>query len=235
MILDISIVISNYNESFKLRKILESLSKIIKKNYIPNYEIIVIDDGSKSKHKSYITYLVNSVFSSLKIKLISYEKNIGLGKLFLKSIDCCTKKHFMWIPGDNSISRESLIQIFQNHLEEDEILLVIPDNEFSRNKLRLFLSKFYVAIINFISDQKIKYYNGPNVYPLKYLKLVPYRFKSFVLLSYLSLFLIIKLNLNYKYQTYKLIENQKFFTSAISVRNIFDAVKLIFLLLLKKI
>lgn len=235
MIFDLSLVISNYNESFKLRKILNSLSQIIKKNYIPNYEIIVIDDGSKSKHKNYVAYLVNSVFSSLNIKLISYEKNVGLGKLFLNSIDYSTRKHFMWIPGDNSISRESLIEIFQNHLEEDEILLVIPNNELSRNKLRLLLSKLYVVIINFISGQKIKYYNGPNVYPLKYLKLVPHKFESFVLLSYLNLFLIFKLNLKYKYQSYKLIENRKFFTSAISVRNLFDAVKLIFLLLLKKI
>jgi len=72
ILLEISIIIPAYNEEQRLKSTLEKVVAYLEE-YNPNYEIIVVDDGSKDK-----TFELASAFHP-KVRAIKQPRNMGKG------------------------------------------------------------------------------------------------------------------------------------------------------------
>ena len=80
-----------------------------------------------------------------------------------------TKNYLTWFPGDHSIDKESMIPILAKIGQADIIVSYIGNPE-SRPLLRQIVSKTFVWLMNAIFHFRLRYYNGPTVYPVRLLK-----------------------------------------------------------------
>ena len=97
---DVSIIVPAYNEEKRASGFLEELSSYCIKN-ISNYEIICVDDGSTDKTKE----LFESIASkNSKIRIVSYEKNMGKGYAVKKGVESAKMKNILFIDADGSIA-----------------------------------------------------------------------------------------------------------------------------------
>ncbi len=69
----VSVIIPAYNEEKRIKKTLETVSEYMEKTF-PDYEVLVVDDGSKDKTCQVVLPFLND-----KIRLLSYGENRGKG------------------------------------------------------------------------------------------------------------------------------------------------------------
>jgi len=103
----------------------------------------------------------------MNIQVFFLKKNIGLGGAFRYGALKMTGSHLIFIPSDNSHPVAGLVEILKkiNIKKSNHILISFVKNKKSRNFTRRLISILYTKILNIIFRNKIKYFNGLNVYP----------------------------------------------------------------------
>lgn len=99
----ISIVIPCYNEQETISKVLKQIEKL----EIPNYEVIVVDDGSTDNS-------LNEIRNFSNIIIVKHKKNIGYGRSLRDGVKYAT--------GDIIVTMDSDGQ----HLPKDLLILIKP-------------------------------------------------------------------------------------------------------------
>jgi glycosyltransferase involved in cell wall biosynthesis len=123
------------------------------------YEVIVVDDGSTDLTSATIErYIKNN--QDLTIKLIKRVQNVGLGTNYFESAIVACGTYFMLVNGDNVEPVETIKAIISKVGQAD---MVIPNfGKLDKRKWnRRLLSILFTTIVNFISGNRIGYYNGP--------------------------------------------------------------------------
>ncbi len=155
-----SISISFFVPCFNEEKNVENTLEVIKKAAVSiNYEIIVVDDGSTDL-TSAATERYIALNPEILITLVKRAKNVGLGANYLSSAQIAQGTHFMLVNGDNVEPVESLETIIGKVGQAD---MVIPNfrNADKRKWNRRALSSLFTSIVNYLSGNRISYYNGP--------------------------------------------------------------------------
>jgi dolichyl-phosphate beta-glucosyltransferase len=147
--LNLSVIIPAYNEEHRIK---ETLNKIInhlnKKKY--NYEIIIVDDGSKDKTISIIQNIKNK-----KIRILKNEINKGKGYSIKRGVLNATRDLILFSDADLSTPIEELdhfikyldydIIIGSRALKESNIIIHQPFyREYSGKIFNLFVKLFTV-------------------------------------------------------------------------------------------
>jgi glycosyltransferase involved in cell wall biosynthesis len=166
----LSIILPSYNEEKNIQDTFITVIKSLKKCSILNFEIIFIDDGSTDNSKNEIKYIVNKFDKKIKFKFQLFKKNFGLGKAFRSGINLASGSHVMFIPTDNYHPSKGLVEILKKINWNDDILLSYVKNIENRSIFRRFISRLYTLILNILFLNKIKYFNGLNIYPKEILK-----------------------------------------------------------------
>jgi dolichyl-phosphate beta-glucosyltransferase len=100
--LSISVVIPAYNEEKRIGKTLKRLSSYLsKKKY--DYEIIVVDDGSRDK-----TVQVAKSFANKKLRILKNRENMGKGASVRKGMLAARKKFVLFSDSDLSTPIEEI-------------------------------------------------------------------------------------------------------------------------------
>lgn len=154
---DISCFVACFNEEEHIQATLNNLTWGLKANSI-NYEIIVIDDASTDNSVKCIEAWIKEN-SAEEIRLVKRGKNVGLARNFVRALNISTGKYFRLVCGDDVEPMETLKKIFSNIGKKD---LIIPYHTRCPGKtvLRCVISWLYTRLVNIISGNKIKYYNG---------------------------------------------------------------------------
>lgn len=157
---DISCYVACFNEEKHIQATLNNLIRALKANSI-NYEIIVIDDASTDSSVKCIEAWIKEN-STEEIRLVKRGKNVGLARNFVRALHISTGKHFRLICGDDVEPMEALKAIFSNIGKKD---LIIPHHTKCPGKtvLRKVISWLYTRLVNTLSGNRIKYYNGLTV------------------------------------------------------------------------
>lgn len=156
----LTIIIPAFNEEANIRGAIEAIEGIVQE-YIADYELLVFDDGSRDG-----TYpiVVGLSLHHPRIKLIANMQNRGLAYIAREGIRLASKSHLTWFPGDNSISRDSMGPILEA-IGQADIIVAYMSNVHQRDLLRRWLSRTFTFLMNTLFALKIRYYNGPTVYP----------------------------------------------------------------------
>jgi len=168
----LSIYVPCFNEE---NNITNTLNKIKEAVQHISYEMLVVDDGSEDKTIKMIEKFKKNN-PNVNIKIIRNENNLGIGFNHRATVHKASGKYYMMITGDAPEPSDEIKKIVNNIGKADMILTYLIDK---RGVARRALSKIFVFIINLITLNNIKYYNGPNIHLLENVKLYSGRRSGF--------------------------------------------------------
>lgn len=92
-----SIIILVYNEEETISSVFFNLKKFLIENYISEFEIIIVNDGSNDNSEKIIMDIkeINS-----EVNYIRHPLNLGIGKALLSGYKNAVKENVIMIPGD---------------------------------------------------------------------------------------------------------------------------------------
>lgn len=156
-LLDLTCFVSCYNEAPYIADTLEAICGAASEVGL-RFEIIVIDDCSKDESRDVVREYVRS-HPHYNIILIANRTNKGLAQNYLDGAFLGRGKYYRLVCGDSSEPKETIVTILRAIGEADCIVpyhVPVPDRSLSRR----LISKTYTFIINTITGNKIRYYNG---------------------------------------------------------------------------
>src|SRR3990167_6341846 len=158
---DLTIFVSCYNEAVF---IVDTLNTIITAMQMTRktFEIIVIDDGSKDESLVCVKHYIEQ-HPDVDIILRANKKNKGLAQNYVDGAFMGRGKYYRLFCGDNSEPTETIVKVVNAIGEAD---IIVPYYTLFQNKssYRQMISKIYTKIINIISGNKIRYYNGLHIH-----------------------------------------------------------------------
>ena len=150
-----------YNEEHNIAKVFRNIEEAAKN--LP-YEILVFDDNSSDNSVKTINNYIK-VNKSKKIRLFKNKKNMGLGSNYFFGTYYARGSHYMLINGDNVEPKSAIISIISNINKADIIIPYFGRND-KRNFSRKLISTLFTFIVNLISGNNLKYFNGPVLHKL---------------------------------------------------------------------
>lgn len=159
--IDLTLFISCYNEEDfivdTLDTVIHAMQEVKK-----TYEIIVIDDCSKDRSIELVREYIES-HPNINIILRANKKNKGLAQNYVDGAFIGRGKYYRLICGDNAEPIDTIITILKRVGEAD---IIVPYYISAQGKSghRQLISKIFTWIINRVSGNKIKYYNGLQVH-----------------------------------------------------------------------
>lgn len=163
----LSIIIPAYNEEANIHDTLVNVNEAINISQISDYEILVIDDGSKDK-TAQIVREAEAEFKNLR--LIENPQNMGFGASYRVGVDTASKEYTTMVHGDNAWQADTLGEFFK-HLGKSKVVIGYTKDMLKARKLkRTVISKAFTFVVNSITHYGLKYYNGLQIHPSKTLK-----------------------------------------------------------------
>jgi len=152
----ISFVVLALNEESFIDNTIETIILAAKNSKISDYEIIMVNDGSSDRTGEIMDQIAAC---TPKTRTIHNPVNLGLGAAYLKGVKVASLEYIMIIAGDNIMPVNSIAQIASQIGRHDMVLPYMTDDQF-REPIRRYGSSGFTWLINLMSENKIKYYNG---------------------------------------------------------------------------
>jgi len=168
MTYEVTLFVPCFNEEDNILSTLSTIQKAIH-NFDINFEIMLVSDGSTD---ATISLALGHDIKNLKncaFELFDEKKNKGLGFRYLEAAKKCRGTYFMLINGDNVETVEQIKTILNHKGQADSIVPFFGKND-SRSIFRRNLSLVFTKVINLISGNKLKYYNGAVLHKSQNLK-----------------------------------------------------------------
>jgi glycosyltransferase involved in cell wall biosynthesis len=155
--LDLTIFVSCYNEAPYIVDTLNTVCAAAREVGL-SFEVIVIDDGSKDNSRELVRdYIARHPEENLILR--ANHVNKGLAQNYVDGAFMGRGKYYRLICGDNSEPKETIVTVLKAIGEADIIIPYYLSNE-GKGFRRELISKCYTALINLITGNKIRYYNG---------------------------------------------------------------------------
>lgn len=189
---DITILVPAFNEEKNIPDVVKQLERVVPK-YTPDYEILIIDDGSTDTTGMVADRLAAK---NRHIRVIHHAINRGFGITVKDGIRVAKKTYITGLPGDNDTDI-SLIEGFLKELGQADLLIGAMTHNRQRSLARRFLSRTFVVLMNLAFGLHLTYYNGYFACKTDLLRSIPIQSEGF------AIFAEIKVRLLSRGVTYK--------------------------------
>jgi dolichol-phosphate mannosyltransferase len=159
----VSVIVPAFNEEKNIGNAIIKYERIVKELF-DDYEIIIVDDGSKDKTSQIADKLVLNGYD--KVWLIRHSKNWGIGRAFKTGLKLATKDYVIMLSGEGDIDDAGIRRIF-GALGEADIIKTIIENNNERPWYRRLATKTMTTLLNIRFGLRIKYYSGYVLYRRK--------------------------------------------------------------------
>ena len=220
----ISIFIPAYNEEKYISKAANTILDIAKNNSVL-VELIIANDGSTDNTISIINDLS---IKNTNVSIINNEINIGIGASFKKFLKIAKYNKIMIAPGDDDANLELIEKLFQNFNKADLITSFYMNRE-ARGKIRVLISDIYHLIYLVFFGYTNIYLNGPTIYPSNLLRSFKIRSNRFSIVTELNIKCM--RSKIYFYEVPGMMNTGSAGSTAISFKNLFEVIKVFFLLI----
>jgi len=156
----ITIVIACLNEEENLQATYDGVVKAVAASPFEDHEIMIINDGSHDRTGEIADSLASE---DPHVRVIHNDTNRGFGSSFNLGLKHSKMTYLTVVPGDNEIMPESIEKILKA-VGKADLITSYTENTWVRPLYRRFLSKCFTTLINVLFGNRLKYYNGPNVY-----------------------------------------------------------------------
>lgn len=162
--IDLTAYVSCYNEAPFVVQTLSDICEALRGSGL-SYEILVIDDGSRDGSIELVRKFI-SEHPDERMILRCNLKNAGLAQNYIDGAFLGTGRYYKLFCGDNTEPVESIVQICKVIGTAD---MVIPSylSVEGKNAFRQALSRTYTGLINLVSGNRLRYYNGLAVHRRK--------------------------------------------------------------------
>lgn len=141
----LSIFFPVYNDAKSIQWLLQKANSVAK-NIANDYEILVINDGSKDNTKS-VLELLQSKYK--KLKVINHPKNRGYGAALFSGFESSKKEWIFYTDGDGQYDPQELTNLVKRINKQTD---VVNGYKLSRadSAMRKFLGGLYNLLIHFL-------------------------------------------------------------------------------------
>ena len=173
----LSIIVPCYNEEDAIVPSATAIISILHELCIEDYEIILVDDGSRDNTVKNINAFIESNPTE-RLKIVRHHANLGLGAAFWTGVDNAKKSVVTWTPGDNENNPKEIIQYIRM-IDFVDVVVPFVFNFDVRSKKRQIISKTFLNVMNFLFNTRFNYTNGPALYRREVLSCPLLRSRSF--------------------------------------------------------
>jgi glycosyltransferase involved in cell wall biosynthesis len=164
----VTVVIPAFREEGNIEAAIDSVLQVVQKAS-PDYEIIVVDDGSPDKTGDFARLKAQT---NPNIRVAVNASNEGFGYSFARGVKMAGKEFITVFPGDNDMSAHSLKDLLDARGSAD-IVISYMQKTTKRSLFRRFVSKVFVITMNLLFGLHLKYYNGSFICRASLLKAIP--------------------------------------------------------------
>lgn len=155
---DISFFVPCYNEEGNIVPTLENIIEATKETRV-SYEILLVDDKSRDNTVRVVQDFIGAN-PEIPITLVENKNNMGLGRNYVEGAYISKGKYYMLVNGDTAEPKESIVTILKE-LHRADMIVPYFGKQDTRKIGRRVLSKVFTALVNLLSGQSLRYYNGP--------------------------------------------------------------------------
>jgi glycosyltransferase involved in cell wall biosynthesis len=155
--LDLTVFVSCYNEAPYIIGTLDAVRSAATAAGLA-YEIIVIDDASRDDSPRIVAdYIAANPNERIVLRVNRFNK--GLAQNYTDAAFLGRGKYYRLICGDNAEPHDSIVSVF-NAIGKAEIIVPYFGLTEGRSLKRRVISKSYTWLLNLITGNRLKYYNG---------------------------------------------------------------------------
>ena len=185
--LSISVVVPAYNEEQNIEATVGEILVALNGRFL-NYELLLIDDGSKDKTGQIVDALASK---NNNIRVIHNNGNKGFGYSYQIGVKSATCDYIAFFPSDNCIPSSSMGKVFDKTGQAD-IILNYTSNLEVRPPIRQFLSKLYTGIINTAFKTHFTNINGTTIHKREIIQSVNISTHGFAFMAEIMIKLILQ-------------------------------------------
>ena len=174
----VTIVVPAYNEVANLEGAVKDVLGAAE-HLLPVYEIIVVDDGSTDETGILADQLARRYD---EVRVIHHARNLGLAQAYKSGLAAARLPYFTFVPGDGEVSAES-IGVLLMAVGSADIVVPYHANPSARPWHRRVLTSISTAMLNRVSGHRLRYYQGPCVYPTALARSLPATSSGFFFLA----------------------------------------------------
>lgn len=152
----ISFLVLALNEAVKIEETVKTVLKAAAASTIETYELVLVNDGSNDTTGEIMDRIAGC---HDHIHVVHNHRNLGFGAAYLRGVEVATQEYVMIIAGDNIMPASSITAII-DQLGSTDIVLPYMIDANSREVMRRCGSWLFTQLVNLISGNKIRYYNG---------------------------------------------------------------------------
>ena len=219
--LGLSIMIPALNEQTNLKNTVQEIRRGLRSKKI-NYELIIIDDGSRDKTGEIADKLAKQ---DKRICVIHHRKNYGIGYSNREVIRKARFDYFTYVPGDNQLPFYAISDMV-TLIGKADVIIPYVTNTHIRPLRRRVVSWLFTKTNNILFDLNLKYYNGTAIYRTGVLRDIPHKTDGFGFQAEQNIRLL-KLGVTYIEYGYDMYERQGGDSTAIKPKNTVNVIKII--------
>lgn len=177
----LTIVVTALNEEKNIEKVVATIQEAAQRAGLSApgthgvYEIVIGNDGSTDQTQVIVDQMVQG---NPFVRAIHFSVNQGPGAVFFEALKNAQGDQITCLPGDNSLSLESMVALFSLHGKSEFILSYIENTE-DRPRFRRMLSSVYTRLWKLMFRLPVRYINGTCLYPTEKARALGFRSRRF--------------------------------------------------------
>jgi len=217
----VSVFVPAYNEAGNLEAALRDIVGAAEAALV-DYEVIVVNDGSSDGTGQVGERLAQE---NSRIRVVHQARNLGIAAAYERALDEAKLEYFAFLPGDGEIARESIQNILAA-VGTTDVVVPYHGNSRARQLHRRLLTWTSTTLVNTLFGLRLRYYQGPCIYPPRLARNLPKTAGGFYFLTEM---LVHALRAGYSYVEVPLIHQDRVHgrSKAASARNVLRALRAI--------
>lgn len=182
----ITFIVPAFNEEQNIALTVDTIRAAAAEANLASLEIVIVNDGSTDGTGAAIAALVAA---HPDIRSIENVGNMGLGASIRAGIAAASAPSFMVVPGDNDVSKGTILMMLKFR-DEADIILMSPLNKEQRNLFRNILSTLYQMAYMIFFGVYVVYINAPGIWPTAKARAASLQARRFSIISELNVKLL---------------------------------------------
>lgn len=164
----VSVFVPAYNEAANLEPAIRDIVWAAERT-LADYEVIIVDDGSRDGTGEIADRLAEE---NDRIRAVHQPRNLGIARAYERALDEAKLEYVSFLPGDGEIARESIHDIFAA-VGAADVVAPYHGNSEARQRHRRALTWTSTRLVNVLFGLRIRYFQGPCIYPTALARRLP--------------------------------------------------------------
>ena len=163
----ISILVPAYNEAGNIEAAVRDV--VTAASDLDEYEVLVVNDGSSDDTGAVVDRLARELPG---VRAIHHEVNRGFAATYATGLAHARLSYYTFVPGDHEVTLDSIRDIFAC-VGSADVVVPYHGTPWTREWHRRILTWVCTNEINVLMGHRLRYYQGPAVYPTPLARALP--------------------------------------------------------------